>query len=95
MPPARRGWSRGHRPSHSIGDFGKSGGELFTVPKDRHDRCPAFRRIYAGKRRNAQIDAGDNLKGLSHGITDGIRQHDAGIIHGTAAVQENVNRRIR
>ena len=65
------------------------------MPKNRHDRRPAFRRICAGKRRNAQIDAGDTLKGLSHGIADGIRQHKAGIIHGTADVQENVNRRIR
>lgn len=83
-----------HR-SHPVGDFGESGGELFTVPKDGHDRCPAFRRICAGKRRNAQIYARYALKSLSHGIAHGIRQHEPGIIHGTAAVQENVHRRIR
>lgn len=47
-----------HR-SHPIGDFGESGGELFTVPKNRGNRCPAFRPICTGKRRNTQIDAGD------------------------------------
>lgn len=30
-----------------------------------------------------------------HGITDGVRQHEAGVRHGTAAVQEDMNRRIR
>ena len=83
-----------HR-SHPVGDFGESGGEFFTMPKNGGDRCPSFRRICAGERRNAQIDAVDTLKSLSHGIADGIRQHEAGIIHGTAAVQENMNRRIR
>ena len=83
-----------HR-SHPVGDFGESGGELFTVPKNRGNRCPAFRPVCAGKRRNAQIYAGYTLKSLSHGITDGIREHEAGVRHGTAAVQENVNRRIR
>lgn len=83
-----------HR-SHPVGDFGESGGEFFTVSKNRGNRRSAFRPVCAGKRRNAQIDAGDTLKSLSHGIADGIRQHEAGVRHGTAAVQENMNRRIR
>ena len=84
-----------HR-SHPVGDFGESGGELFTVPKNRGNGCPTFRRIYAGKRRNAQIYARYALKkSLSHGITDGVRQHEAGVRHGTAAVQEDMNRCIR
>ena len=65
------------------------------MPKNRGNRCPAFRSVCAGKRRNAQIYARYALKSLSHGITDGVRQHEAGVRHGTAAVQEDMNRRIR
>ena len=43
-----------HR-SHPVGDFGESGGELFTVPKNGGNRRSAFRPVCAGKRRNAQI----------------------------------------